>query len=302
MLTVKRTLIVCTLLLPSTLSYSQQRKVYGMVKSEDGQPVEFCLVKTVNSDRSTSCDAQGEFFLVYDADSTNALFFYCLGFESKEVRIDGDSLSVVLKHKVNKLTDIVVLATHEHGPVKSDIMGMSALTPHGICTGRIGSEVAVFLGADGRRHGMLENIYFYITKEGIPNSKFRVHVYEVDSNYLPGTDLLGDAVIAHGNDGDEWVSVNVSSSHIAVGYGVFIAMEWIAGYGNSPAIVTSKKYPAQPPFNGQALAFTEDYNKRSSILYMRESTRMPWADIFTPDPARRNILHPMIYATYVYYK
>ena len=67
---------------------------------------------------------------------------------------------------------------------------------------------------------------------GIPNSKFRVHVYDIDTSYLPGNDVLDSNVILKATVGNEWVSVDLSSRHIPVGRGVFISMEWISGFGN----------------------------------------------------------------------
>lgn len=299
---VKNLFFICILLLAPLSIYSRQLKVYGTVKNDDGKPVEFCLVKIISSNHSTYSNPNGEFVLECDAYSSDSLIFYCLGYETKEVKIGYDTLRVILKRKLNELKDVVVAAASDEREKKHGIMGKRNLKPFGICTGDIGSEDAIFLGADAKRHGQLENIYFYITKEGIPNSRFRVHVYDIDSNSLPGEDMLDSIVILHATEGDEWVSVDVSSRHIHIGRGVFISMEWIRGYGNRLIKVTSKKFPGAAPFNGQVLAFTEGYYKQSSLLYMRTNINTNWNYWYAGGNAKGNILNPMIYATYTYYK
>jgi len=299
---IKRIAIICILLLPALLGYSIGGKVYGTVKDDNGKPIESCVIKAVNSNHATYSNKHGEFSLEYNADSSHALIFFGLGYETKEVSISTDTLEVVLKRKVNMLKDAVVSADYDRGKIRRAMMGKKSLKPHGICTGHTGQEWAIFLGADSTRHGLLENVYFYITKEGLPASRFRVHVYDIDTGYLPGTDLLDSTVILHANAGDEWVSADISARQIPVGRGVFISMEWIAGYGNDLKLVTSKKYPAQPAFNGQVLAYTEGYHKQASLSYVRKNANAQWKYIFMAGSMRKNILNPMAYATYTYYK
>jgi hypothetical protein len=298
----KCAIILSVLLSQFLLSYSKPHKVYGTVRSDEGHPVAFCVVKAVNSSSFTESNERGEFLLEYDRDSSHSLMFYSLGFETKEIRILSDTLRIVLKRRVNKMDDVVVAASHNKKKVRHGLMGKRNLKPMGIITGFLGNEDAIFLGADSSRHGILENIYYYIADGGLPHSKFRVHVYDIDTGYMPGNDLLDSVVILHGNEGNEWVAVNVQSRNIPVGRGLFISMEWISGYGNDLRLVTSKKYPRQPPFQGQILAATEGYYKQFSLYYIRKNTKSPWRYYVSAGTAKRNILNPMIYATYTYRK
>lgn len=293
---------VCILLLSAIPGYSRQGMVYGTVKDDNGRPIASCAVKPARSVYVTYSNEHGEFSLEYNSDSSGSLVFFGLGFETKEVSVGNDTLRVVLKRKENKLNDVVVTASEEGGTIKHGIMGKKHLKPYGICTGRIGSEQAIFLGADSTRRGQLENVYVYVLKDGIPNSRFRIHVYDIDTGYLPGNDLLDSVVILHANEGDEWVSADVSARHIHIGRGVFISVEWIAGYGNDLTLVTSKKYTAEPPFNGQVLGYTQGYFRQSSLAYGRRNATRPWGYIMLAGTSRRNILNPMIYATYTYRK
>jgi hypothetical protein len=297
----KEVIVIGILLMLPMVSYSKQSIVRGIITNTDEKPINLCLIKATNSNLATYSNEQGTFSLEYDTDSSNSLIFICMGYESKEVKIYGDTLKVVLNRKVNKLNEVVVHAGNR-GKIKHGVMGKKNLKPFGICTGHIGQEYAIFLGADSSRHGELETMYFYITKEGVPNSRFRVHVYDIDTGYMPGSDLLDSIVILHANMGDEWVSADVSARHVAVGRGVFISIEWILGYGNNPNLVTSKNFPAAGRFNGQVPAYTQDYYKQSSLLYIRKNAAMPWRYLFAAGSFKKNTLNPMVYATYTYYK
>jgi len=298
----KKIVVFCILLFPSLFSYSNTDRVYGTVKNDEGKPIDLCVIKAANSNHATYSNQRGEFSLEYDADSTHSVILFCMGYETKEVSIGGDTLRVVLKRKANKLNDVVVSADQDRGKIKQGLLGKKNLKPFGICTGDTGNEWAIYLATDSSRHGLLENIYFYITDEGIPDSRFRVHVYDIDSDYMPGNDLMDSTVIIHAKEGNEWISADVGSRHIPVGRGVFISMEWISGYGNNPALVTSKKFPAQPAFNGQVLAGTEGYHKQFSLCYVRRNINRPWKYLVMAGNARRNVVNPMIYATYTYRK
>jgi len=294
--------LVCFLLLPALL-FAKQRKAYGKITDDQGIPVANCEIKATHSNDSTFSNAHGEFSLAYNTDSSSALIISCLGYEAKETKITDDALWIILKHKVNKLNDATINADNENGEIKQGILGKRNLEPYGLCADILGSENAILLHADADRHGMLQEVFFYITKEGIPDSKFRVHVYGLDRSFMPGADLLDSNVIVHADKGDEWVRVDVSSRHILIGGGVFISMEWLSGSGNNPNLVTTKGNKEQYKFNSVVLAMTKGYRHQgSSLHFQRSNFYHQW---HRSDPERDHHdkdLNPMIYATYTYRK
>ena len=181
-------------------------------------------------------------------------------------------------------------------------MGKKHLKQYGICTGHIGQESAIFLQADPERHGELEKIYFFISKGGLPGTRFRVHVYDIDTGYMPGNDLLDSNMILHANSGDEWVEADVSNMHILLSRSVFVSMEWISGYENNTDLVSYDKYSEQGTFNGQILAFTQGYCKKGSLFYSRKNANTKWTYFTLQGSSWRNTLNPMIYTTYTYYE
>ena len=297
-MSVRQSISLCFCLLLGLTGYSKEHSVFGIVVTTNGKPVDCCIIKVVNQNISASSNARGEFSLTYDDHLSDSLIFYRLGFEARQIFISADTLKVILKSTVNNLDEVIVSSRHK-GRTRHGVMGKSNLEPFGICTRQIGNESAIFLQANLKRHGQLEKIFFYITNEGIPGSRFRVHVYDIDTAYLPGNDLLDSVVILHANEGNEWVSVDISSRHITVGRGVFVSMEWISGYGNSEALLTAKNYPVGD-FNGQVLSFTHGYHKQGSLYYVRRNKQSKWDYLWTGGSFAKWVLNPMIYATYTY--
>ena len=239
-LSVQKLALSSILLLLSFAAYCGERKIYGTVKGDDGMPVGYCLVKVLHSEAYTYSDEKGYFSLVYDINKVDSFIFFCLGYQTQQIMITGDSIAVVLQRKVNDLNNVTVSA-HRNQKVRHGIMGKKHLKQYGICTGHIGQESAIFLQADPERHGELEKIYFFISKGGLPGTRFRVHVYDIDTGYMPGNDLLDSNMILHANSGDEWVEADVSNMHILLSRSVFVSMEWISGYENNTDLVSYDK-------------------------------------------------------------
>ena len=182
------------------------------------------------------------------------------------------------------------------------MIGKKKLKPFGVCTETYGGESAIYLEADSTKHGYLKEVFVYITKDGLPDTKFRIHVYNVDTNDLPGRDITDSNVIVHGTTGNEWVSADLSARHIPIKGGIFISVEWIADRGNDPTLLTKHKYSEDEKFNGQVVAFTQGYWQRQSLLYVRNAIKNgEWRYLALAGSAK-NILNMMVYATYVYRK
>lgn len=292
----KRAITTYVLLLLSVCTYAQ-RNIFGIIKNEAGRPIPSCLIQAGNNQYYS--DNNGHFSLIHTGSAP--LIIHNLAYHTKEVSVTADTLHITLSFKFNDLQEAKITGSKSTGKLKQAIMGSKKLKPHGVCTMHTGNEVAIFLSADSSRHGYLSHVYYYITDEGLPGAKFRVHVYDIDTSYLPGQDLVDSTVIIHGTAGNEWVSVDLSSLRIPVARGVFISMEWLEGYGNLPYPLTSRRYPAAGTFNGQILSFTEGYYKRGSLFYSRRNTNAEWQYRNLRGTLRRNTLNPMVYATYNYY-
>ena len=233
----------------------EQRMITGKVIDENHNPIPFCVVRVLTTDHAAYCNELGGFTIT--ANKKDQLLFHCVGYEDKLITANTDSIIVMLNVRVENMNEVAITAhkasKHKY---KLGVLGKKHLKPYSIFTGEIGSETAIYLKADTSKKGYIKEVCFYILKEGIPDSRFRVHVYDIDTNYLPGKDLTDSNIIVHGNAGNEWVKVDLSAKSIPVGRGVFVSMEWIEGYNNSKKYYRSSKYYNEPPFQGQVLAST----------------------------------------------
>ncbi len=205
--------------------HCQHQRVWGIVKDDKGNAIPACTVHATKGGGVAVTDRHGSFLLVTTL--PDSVEFYSLGYAKKKIAITGDTMNIVLPQQIATIDEVNVSADHQRRKTKTAIMGKKNLKPYGMFSGFTGNETAIFLKADSSKHGTLNEIFFYILKDGLPNAKFRVHVYDIDTSYLPGQDLLDTTVIASATTGDEWVRVDVSRWHVPVGRGVFISFQTI---------------------------------------------------------------------------
>lgn len=115
-------LFVCAFQLPVQSIDIEQQKVSGIVKDETGEPVIGANIVVKGQTAGTITDIAGNF--VIDASVGNTLKVSFIGFETKEVKVTGSYLVVVLKEDSKALDEVVVVG---YGLVKkSDLTGSVA--------------------------------------------------------------------------------------------------------------------------------------------------------------------------------
>ena len=287
--------IACLFTIPS---FSQEKTFTGKVIDKDSKEgVPFCVVKVKDRNEGAYSDETGKFsFTSYSADSVKAFQFYCLGFGKLEVptgSFSGDNTIIELKKEIATLNEVVF--TGETGNVKKRTLGKRKMKYFGDCYQKYGEEIAVFLPANKLYHGYLKDVFVYITDEGVPTTKFRIHVYEKDPvTNLPAKELTDSNLIVHAINGSEWVKASLHSKRIPVGSGVFISVEWVAGHGNVDKALQSSKHTEVSAHNGQVLGLTKNYGIR--YMYHRKPFQPDWGFDFDKS------LCPMIYGTFTYVK
>jgi hypothetical protein len=285
-----------TVLLSLMCAYSdaQERTITGKVVDNEMKGIPFCLVKAKDRNAGTYCDENGVFSLTINTDTVKSLMFACMGYERKELAVDNmpkESITVDLRKATLVLSPVVI--TDKKGKARSGILGRKAVKHTGDCYQRYGDEDAVFLKADSAKTGVLKEVYVYVTDEGIPNSKFRIHVYAKDPvTNLPAEELTDSNLIVNAKRGNEWVKADLSNKNIGVGKGVYISVEWISGFGNSGKALQSSKNPEVSGHYGQVMGLTLNYGVQH--MYHRNTFNGTWGFSYA------DYLCPMIYGTYVY--
>ena len=257
----------------STWAVAQDRVFYGRVSDHGGKGIPFAVVEAKGRNEGVYCNEQGVFAFRGNADSIKTIIISCLGYEKKEISTEIlplDSIIVELQTKAANLKEVAIKG--KKGDVKEGILGKSSKKLHylGDCYRYYGSETAILLKDNEERDGILKDVYVYITNDGDYTTKFRVHVYAWDTaTTLPSLEITDSNVIAMATSGNSWVKVDMSSKHIAINEGIFVSVEWIAGFGNNEKKLQSSINPEVNSYNGQVLGLTSDYG-RDSKTYSRK--------------------------------
>ncbi len=288
-----------------SLSSSAQYRVFsGRVIDRQHQGVPFAVVEVKDKHQGVYCDENGFFSFSGDAAFINTLVVSCMGYEKKEINTDilpiNDSLIIELRTKVANLKEVAI--TSKKGSPKQATLGKNRrqLSYTGDCYRYYGSETAIRLKADTALNGGLLNaIYVFITDEGDYTTRFRVHVYQWDT--LPQNEITDSNLVVRATEANTWVKIDVSKKKIPVGKGLFISVEWIAGFGNTLQSLQSAKNPEVSNYNGQVLGLTSDYGKPSRT-YSRNPFSKKWIYYDAAEAQRKGgyFLNPMIYCTYTY--
>ena len=100
-------LFICTLAFLT--SFSQQRKISGIIRDEKGAPLAGATVTVKNSRIATTSDVNGGFKLTLP-ENANSLIVSYVGMGTQEVSIgSGNAIEVSLTTKATNLTDVVVV-------------------------------------------------------------------------------------------------------------------------------------------------------------------------------------------------
>ena len=292
-------LLLTIIILSALSSFSQERIFAGRVIDKDKKEgIAYCIVKVKDRNEGVYTDENGRFSFTATPDSVKAFVISSLGYAKREIstgEFTKDSLVIELKKESTSLKEVVF--TGETGKVRRRYLGKKKLRHISDCYQKYGEEDAVFLYADKVNRNTLKEIFVYITNEGVPDTKFRIHIYEKEpGTNLPGKELTDSNLIVHANTGNEWVKVNLASKRISVSGGVFISVEWIAGHGNNEQALTSRKHSDVTDHNGQVLGLARNYG----VPYMchRSSFHTEWKSNL--DYGLNPSFCPMIYGTYTY--
>ena len=297
-----RYLLLLLVTLVSVNSFAQERVFSGRVMDKGKREgVPFCVVKVKDRNEGVYTDENGRFSFSANPDSAKAFIFFCLGYAKREIpagEFVKDSMIIELQKESTGLKEVVVTA--ENGKIRHKNLGRKKLKHITDCYQKYGEEDAMFLYVSKMTNNTrLKELCVYITNEGAPDTKFRLHVYERDpATNLPGKELTDSNLIVHANKGNEWVKADLSSKHIPVAGGVFVSVEWIAGHGNNDASLTSRKHADVKDHNGQVLGLAKNYGV--PFMCHRSSFHTEWKT--NMEVGLNPSYCPMIYGTYTYTK
>jgi hypothetical protein len=235
-------LITITCLLSPASIHAQI--IQGKVVSQDSKGIPYAIVQVKEMNTGIYTNEQGNFTINALAGMT--LVVQCLGYERAEIPVNGIQYPFVIKltEKNMGLPEVVVKATNP----TLRTLGIKDLTATGRTGAATGYEQGVYLYDKKAKKGTLEEVYVYIASRGIPDTPFRIHVYEANrKTKLPVRELTRDNIIAHADSADQWVRIYIKDKNIRIKGAIIVTMEWLSGYNKDGELIGPSLGLATPP-------------------------------------------------------
>lgn len=210
-----------------TINALCQQKVQGMVvENHTGKGISYVNIVAKNKNYGTMTDSLGHFVIEKkNLNDSSYLIISSLGYYQKVVslsKLEKQKNIIQLDKKIYTIPEINVYGGN---PIYIGIKSKSS--GHGFYMG-IGTQIALYMSTP-KKNQKIDEVGFYIRKQGKPVTKFRIRIYGKDSvKNCPSKDLLNENVFAKGSNGNEWVVINLSKFNIvAPENGFYVSMEWI---------------------------------------------------------------------------
>lgn len=193
-------------------------------------PIQYATIELVDNNSGALTNKQGYFSIVLTEKNRKGLInIRLLGYKPI-----SEDLNKFIKNKVDTiylirdtidLTEITISSQQINCP--KEILGVSEKNNSAFCE-NVGNQIAVFCkNVNDNKKGKINSLSFYIKSGGKYNAPFRVRLYDVDENGLPGKELLKENLIVAANK-KKWFEIDIDSLNITIPKtGFFIAMEWI---------------------------------------------------------------------------
>jgi len=225
-----KTFLQLSLLLVFALPTMAQREIeLRVVNKNTNEPVAFAHA-TFDSIRGAIFNERGELTLIItDEQATQPLIISCIGYRSQKVWLDLSQTQQIVRLEpiAIELPEIVINPDHWRVTQIGNTRRVRRTVGGGFLLSA-GCQIALLVQTPNRDN-FLQNIHFFIRRDGHPQEKFRAIIYRVDKETgLPGEVAIESNIILSGETGHEWVSYDVSRFGITVPEeGLFIAMEWL---------------------------------------------------------------------------
>jgi hypothetical protein len=232
----KRILIFWTLILSANFCFSQ---IKGVVTDSLKNPIQYVNVGVLNKPLGTLTNANGEFILnIDDSMHLDTLKISCLGYKSKEMKIDGlidtkSKIQISLANYMEKLEEVVItsskLKMYSEGKEKTKTSASVIFANPNYVNQNLGSEIGRKFSLGNKKPSVLKDFKFFIRENNFDEVKFRINIYSINNN-RPEKKLFGSNIIVDvNNKGKDWVNVDLSEYDIKIQEDVIVTVEWLEG-------------------------------------------------------------------------
>lgn len=228
------TRIVFLLVICAFQSFSKTNIVDGFVYDEaTKQPIPYVNISIIESSYGTSTDENGYFeFKLKEAEQNKQLHFSSLGYETLIISVKAfiNSEIIYLKSKIDELNGVLI-----YGKFKEKILIVNELDDDDLCSGFGTNVQKPWILALHFPHleiynetNFLKAVKFYFGIHKNKKAKFRLRIFTVSKEGLPGEDLLVENVIIELKKHQKIAEVDISKFNLVIpDDGIYIAFEWL---------------------------------------------------------------------------
>jgi hypothetical protein len=204
--------------------FSITAQIKGFVVDDKNQPIPYVNIWVENENIGTTSEENGS-FTIYVEDQNKVLVLSALGFEIKKVAV-SDAEKVVLKQIAFELDEVVISKSKkEITRLIGDSKSTSAIT----ISGRAPWIYAKLFKyeIDYLKTPYIKNVIIY-TYSDIKNASFKLRVYKVKKDGLPGEDFIKEDIVVFVKKGTKKNIIELSKYNLDIPKeGIFVAFEWM---------------------------------------------------------------------------
>lgn len=282
-------LLFAVLMALVSLAYSQQRKVTGTVKGNDGNPVPFATIQIKGTNTGTTANPSGVFQLNV-AETGTVLVVRSVGFKTREITVGSDNvLSIVLASDNKNLQEIVVTGlglvrekkTVGYATTSFATEQINRVAPVSMMdglSGKIaGAEISTISGSPGASNKVILRGYSSLQGNNQP-------LYVVDgvplNNDRPGsTDIKGSNITGGYDFGNNANDINPNDIEaISILKGAAATAIYGSRAASGVVLITTKK--GRSGKLKVDIASSADYSRVAMLPTMQEQFGQGWGGTF----------------------
>jgi len=200
--------------------YAQQVHLQGTITdAQTNRPIASATVSIPSQHLYFKTDIAGKFDIpsgkVTDADSIG---FSCIGYQTKKLKVGDIQPNALIKlaPAVNMLQEVKV---NFNAPALIKV-GIQVKRAKILRSAFPGTDNATFMEGSKNIKGFIQTVGFYLgnghgsEKGGNVTARFRIKLFEVDTDGRPGREITKDSILVSAKKSDAWFDVDISAYHI----------------------------------------------------------------------------------------
>jgi hypothetical protein len=215
-------LFFTSILLP--FAHSQQTVKFLILDSISQSPVAYAQIFNANKSIGTISDEQGQVLLT-GIEINDSINIVCIGYESKTIVVYKSHEKIALSPKPFLIREVVINAprTKKRTNSNSKIKSSSSLCNYF----DRGYQVVTFKSPE-THHDPIYKVSVYIKKEINCSGKIRLRFYNIDSNGMPGENILPKSIIVGSKGAKGWINFDLIGLDVKIpDEGAFIGLEFL---------------------------------------------------------------------------